>query len=332
MTQTAIVIVTCNSAGHIGAALDAALAHCARVVVVDNASEDDTCSVVRSRSGARLIVNQSNRGFAAAVNQGVGACDSEFILLLNPDAVLLAGLEDLVEACRRPEVGAAAGLLLSEDGKPQAGFTLRRFPTAAALCFEALGINRLWPANPVNRRYRCLDLDLQQPGEAEQPPGAFLMIRRDVWQRLGGLDEGYYPLWFEDVDFLKRLRDGGQRVRYVPAARARHHGGHSVERLTATSRTIYWYSSLLRYAQRHLRPTAFRAVCTAVAVGALVRLVTGMAGRRSLQPVASYGKVFRLAGRCLCARRWQNEESGVVKYQSAEAAEKQESTTQVHGS
>src|SRR5882724_19080 len=158
MRDVGIVIVTHNSAEEIGPCLDAAVATGAEVVVVDNASEDETRDEVERR-GVRLIANRSNAGFAAAVNQGTLALSTPLLLLLNPDAVIQGGLEHLREACSDPKTAAAGGLLVDTQGKPQAGYAVRRFPSATALCFEALLINRLWPANPVNWHYRCLDLD-----------------------------------------------------------------------------------------------------------------------------------------------------------------------------
>jgi GT2 family glycosyltransferase len=265
-------------------------------VVVDNASSDDTVERVRARTGVRLIANRDNRGFAAAANQGVREVgEAEFLLLLNPDACLATPLNDLIEASRRH--GLAAGKLVGQDGRAQRGFTLRRFPTPATLVFELLGLNRMWPRNPVNRRYRYLDRDLNQPGPVEQPAGAFLMVRRDVWERLGGLDEQFYPVWFEDVDFCRRAADARYRIEYVPSVTARHAGGHSIGQVPRQHRAMYWCDSLLRYAVKHFRPMAYRGVCAAVIVGAVPRMVVGMIQERSLAPVAMYFKILKLASR-----------------------------------
>ena len=302
MSDIGIIIVTYNSAAEIGACLDAALASGAETVVVDNASEDGTIAEV-VRRGVRLIANTENRGFAGAVNQGFEEIKNPYVLLLNPDAVILSSLEPLRQACDLPNSAGAGGQLLDADGRPQIGFMVRGLPTPAALVLEALLLNRCWPGNPVNRRYRCLDWDSSSRSMVEQPAGAFFMVRRAVWQELGGLDEGFFPLWFEDVDFCGRIRDRGFSLYYVPEAVAKHTGGHSIPQLPLEMRLIYWYRSLLRYSAKHFQPFAFRAVCLAVVMGSILRGIAESAVHRSFRPMAAYGRVASLAGRSLfCGR------------------------------
>ncbi|MGH9662733.1 MAG: glycosyltransferase family 2 protein [Bryobacteraceae bacterium] len=296
MRDTGIVVVTHNSAGFLGPCLDQALAACASVVVVDNASTDSTLDEARRRP-VEVVVNLHNRGFAAAANQGVRSLDRDFIVLINPDAILETGLDPLRRAFDDPRVAGATGQLVDPARVPQTGFNFRRLPTPAALAFEALLINRLWRRNPVNWHYRCLDLNPERSGPVEQPAAALLMFRRAAWERIGGFDESFFPVWFEDVDFCKRLRDHGYLMMYVPAVVAKHTGGHSVHNLSLESGRIYWYGNLLRYASKHFRPGAARAVGLAVVVGSLVRMLIGVFGEWSLKPVAVYGTVLRLAGR-----------------------------------
>lgn len=295
MREAGAVIVTYNSGAEIGPCLDAAIPRAGEVVVVDNGSTDNTLEEVRKRPSVKLIVNSQNRGFAGAVNQGFAATESPYVLLLNPDAVLLTGVEPMAAACARPRIGAAGGKLLEAGGRAQHGFMVRRFPTALTLILEVLGVNRLWKRNPVNRRYRCLDMNPDAAAEAEQPAGAFLMIRRDAWQAAGGFDEQFHPLWFEDVDFLKRLRDKGLQAAYEPAAAARHEGGHSIQRLSQESRILYWYASLLRYSSKHFTPSRFAAVCVATALGSVLRMIGESVLSRNLRPLRVYSKVVRLA-------------------------------------
>ncbi len=303
MSRLGAVVVTWNAEAEIGPCLDALLPWADDIVVVDNASADGTEGEVRRREGVGWIGNRANRGFAGAANQGIRALETPLVLLLNPDTVLLDSPAPLIAACEAPEVGAAAGQLVGADGEPQRGFAIRQFPSAAALAFEVLALNRLWPGNPVNRRYRCLDFDWSRPAEIEQPAGAFLLIRRAAWEKVGGFDEGFYPIWFEDVDFLKRLHEGGWRVVYRPECRARHAGAASVRRISQEDREVCWYSSLLRYAAKHYGPGAFRVVCASVVAGAVLRMVAGIARERSSGPVRVFGRVAGLARRQFSYRR-----------------------------
>ena len=302
------MIVTRNSEEVIGDCLDALASMAPQLtpIVVDNASTDRTVEIARRRPSVRVIANSENRGFAAAVNQGVATSDAEFVLLLNPDAKLLTAVDTLVDASR--QFGLSAGKLVDAQGKAQAGFTIRRFPTPAALILELFGINRLWPSNPVNRKYRCLDRNLDEAGNVQQPAGAFLMFRRDVWEKLGGLDESFSPIWFEDVDFCRRATLGknggaGYQIQYVPDVVATHLGGHSIAKVPGGCRAVYWCASLIRYASKHFREPGYRAVCAAVVFSSLPRMVAGMIQERSIAPITAYSKIVRFAGLCLVLSR-----------------------------
>jgi N-acetylglucosaminyl-diphospho-decaprenol L-rhamnosyltransferase len=298
MAPVGIIIVTYNSGTEIGACLDALTSKDADVVVVDNASVDDTLREVRLR-GVRLIANSDNRGFAAAVNQGFAVLNNPYILLLNPDAVVLSTFSPLIAACDLAGSAGAGGRLVDASGHMQAGFMARQLPTATVLAMEALLLNKLWPRNAVNRRYRQLDRDYSVQFAVEQPAGAFLMVRRNVWEELGGLDESYHPLWFEDVDFCKRIQLRGLQLYYVPDGVAKHTGGHSLPRLAVEKRRFYWYRSLLRYSFKYFHRAAFAVVCLAVAVGCFLRSVGEITTQRSFKSAAGYGRVMRLAGRSL---------------------------------
>jgi GT2 family glycosyltransferase len=345
LLAAAAIIVTFNSEAVIGACLDSLtkMAPHVKPIVVDNASTDHTLAVARGyalRREIQIIANPENRGFAAAVNQGISACDAEFLLLLNPDANLLTSVDALVEASKR--YGLSAGQLVDSDvgqvgslragrqpapfslimskrenppqvanqphaeplgGRAQSGFTIRRLPTPASLIFELFGINRLWPSNPVNRRYRYFDRDLHQSGPVEQPAGAFLMTRRDVWQHLRGFDESFHPVWFEDVDYCKRALDSGYQIEYMPSVQAAHVGGHAVNELPPACRAIHWCVSLTRYAAKHFHSAGYRAVCLAVLLSSVPRMVARMIQDRSLQSVATYRKIVLFAGLCLVSPR-----------------------------
>jgi N-acetylglucosaminyl-diphospho-decaprenol L-rhamnosyltransferase len=267
------------------------------IVVVDNASTDST---VQRAAGVRVIANPTNLGFAAAVNQGFQATTADLVLIMNPDVRVTASLDPLAAACRKH--GVAGGRLTDRDGRTQQGFTIRRFPTPAVLALELLGVNRLWSANPWNLQYRYLDRDLSQPGPADQPAGAFLMVRRDVWKSLRGLDETFWPIWFEDVDFCRRAALAGFPAQYVPESTAVHLGGHSIQKIDHASRQLYWYDSLLRYAGKHFRPAGYRVLCLAGVFGVSLRTVAAVIQERSLRPIGNGLRILKFVGRRLVSR------------------------------
>jgi GT2 family glycosyltransferase len=280
-TRVAAVVVTYNSAAEIGRCLRS-LAGVDEVVVVDNASADGTADIARQvRPGATVLANQDNRGFAAAVNQGVRASRAELVALLNPDVALRDSLDGdcaMARAALDPKVGLCAGRLEDENGQFQHGFSVRALPTPLTLAAEALLLNRLWPGNPWNRRWRAAGFDPDRAQRCEQPAGAFWMFRRELFDLVGGMDERFHPLWFEDVDFCRRVADAGYEVRYEPGSRAVHTGGHSLRSLSARARHYAWYRNLLRFSEKHFSPPRAFGVKSAVLAGLALRGAAGTIG------------------------------------------------------
>jgi N-acetylglucosaminyl-diphospho-decaprenol L-rhamnosyltransferase len=191
---------------------------------------------------------------------------------------------------------AAGGALLTSAGKPERGFTFRRMPTLEALLCEVTLVNHLWPSNPVNRSYRCLDADYSEPQEIEQPAGACLAITRTVWNETGGFDEDFYPVWFEDVDFCKRLLGRNKKIVYCPSARFRHSGAHSVGRLSFRDQQVFWYTNMLRYARKHFSRRQAGLLRAGIQVGMLLRSIAALLGLRRTplrESLGAYRAVLR---------------------------------------
>jgi len=283
MAVGTVVIVTHNSGGCVRACLRALEPFSQwKVVLVDNASTDDTIQEVgRTALAVRTLINAHNAGFAAAVNQGVRLAEGDFLVILNPDTIATAGsLDKLAKALEKENVGAAGGLLLDEAGQPQKGFTVRRFPSLGSMLAEVFLLNRAWPTNPWNVRYRCLDLDYRNDQEVEQPAGACLAVKRQAWDSVNGFDEGFFPVWFEDVDFCHRLLDQGWKVVYCHDAMFSHAGGHSVHRLAFRDRQSYWYRNLLRYFSRHHSRLELVLLRMGLTIGLILRALLSSIGFR----------------------------------------------------
>lgn len=262
--QLSVLIVTYDHGGEIGACLDGALAQSdvgleVEVVVADNASRDETCSLVRARDGVRLVEMGCNRGFAAATNAAFAASTGEHVLILNPDCVMQPGcaaaLRDHLLA--RPDVALAAALLHDPDGAPQLfarrdlrlGGALWAFTTIGRRLDEGLRDGRARAA----RRYE----ELWAGGPPRDPVAVFcpaaacvMAARRDL--EPAPFDERF-PLFFNDGDLCARLLRAGRGVEVVPAASASHGYGTSVtraQRADPARMRAEWVASLRRYAQR----------------------------------------------------------------------------------
>jgi N-acetylglucosaminyl-diphospho-decaprenol L-rhamnosyltransferase len=276
-----VIVVTYNSGGCIRACLQALVPFPEwKVVLVDNNSTDDTLRNARTLSlEMNTFVNSQNAGFAAAVNQGAKVAEGEVLMILNPDTIATPGsLDRLAEALRTDSVGAASGLLLTGDGAPQKGFTVRRFPTLGSMLAEVLLLNRALPNNPWNVRYRCMNLNYRNPQEVEQPAGACLAVKRHAWDEVNGFDERFFPVWFEDVDFCRRLRSRGWKIVYCPDAIFRHAGGHSVSRLAFRDQQSYWYKNLVRYFAKHHSRTQLAILRAGITTGLLLRALLSLVG------------------------------------------------------
>jgi len=251
-----IVIVNWNSGRFLERSVLALLDNAGgcEVIVVDNRSEDTSLSFA-DRLADRIVTvrNETNLGFAAANNIGWRRSRGELVLFLNPDAEALPGSVQLLALPlqENPAIWASAGNLIDPQGAPQVGFNIRAFPTLGSVLAETFFLDEVVPRNPWTRKYRASDFDYNSSQDVDQPAAACLMVRRNALERLGGFDESFRPAWFEDVDFCKRLRGAGGRIRFVPGARFIHHGGSSLHSLGRGEFLEYFHRNQALYFARH---------------------------------------------------------------------------------
>ncbi|WP_194944129.1 glycosyltransferase family 2 protein [Aeromicrobium sp. S22] len=239
------MIVTYNSApviGHLLDSLPAALGgQHAHVVVVDNGSMDDTCSVVARRTDC-VLIRAENRGYSAGLNRGVRALPGDGpILLLNPDVWMHPGsVQALMEGLAAPGTGVVVPRLIDERGR--LAFSRRREPTLA----RALGLGR------TGRPFLSeADLDrngYDSAGVTDWATGAVMLLSRSCYRDLDGWDESFF-LYSEETDYCLRARDLGWVTRYEPAAVATHLGGHSGQ--SARIHSMQIVNRVRLYRRRH---------------------------------------------------------------------------------
>jgi GT2 family glycosyltransferase len=218
------------------------------VIVVDSASADGSAAMVAAEfPWVTLLPQTDNVGFPRGNNIALAQARGDSLLLLNPDTVVLDdALTVLVDYLRAyPDVGVVGPQLLNPDGSVQS--SRRRFPTLATGFLESTWLEGVAPG--VLRRYYALDLPDDATAEVEWLVGACLMVPRAVYERVGGLDEGYY-MYSEELDWCRRIRADGWRVVYHPAARVVHHVGKSSEQ-AVTARHINFQRAKLRYFRKY---------------------------------------------------------------------------------
>jgi GT2 family glycosyltransferase len=238
------------------------------VLVVDNASEDGSREMVRSRfPSVRLIVNTSNLGFGAGNNAALPHATGRYILFINSDTIVTDGaLGALVRfADSQPDIGIVGPKLLNGDASLQ--YSCRRYPDLGAGFFRSTPLGRLFPKNRFASDYLMTDWDHATPRDVDWVSGAALMIRRDLVDRIGCFDEEYY-MYCEDVDLCWRVNhtplvnpaNGGEdgdgaaprrwRVAYFPDAVVYHLIGKSSDQ-APTRMTYEFHRSQLTFYRKH---------------------------------------------------------------------------------
>lgn len=206
----------------------------AETIVVDNGSRDGSPEAIAGRFPAvRLLRNPVNRGFAAAVNRALEEARGRYVCLLNNDARLQPGaLEELVSFMdAHPDVGMCAPQLLHEDGRLQHSFD--NFPSLATVFLNKSLLRLLFP-----RRFPSKRRPVTSPLDVESVIGACMLVRRDLIDRIGPLDEAYF-LFLEETDWCLRARRAGARVTFVPSARVVHLQGRTRDRVRLRARIEY---------------------------------------------------------------------------------------------
>jgi N-acetylglucosaminyl-diphospho-decaprenol L-rhamnosyltransferase len=273
--------------------------------VVDNASRDASAAMVAERfPQVRLVANKSNRGFAAANNQAVAMATGRNVLFLNPDTVVRPGaLEVLVRTLDGDKtIGVCAPQLLNADGSIQK--SSRREPTPAALLHQYTPLRLLRIFKGAYRRYKMGDFDFRTAADVEIVMGAAFCVPAQVLAEVGSLDERFF-VYFEEMDFCRRVRKAGYRVRFEPGGQITHIGG--VSAATATS-NLFFCRSLFRYLRKHNGPVAGRAMVFALRLGMFLReamlLVADLAAGGALALVFQTERAKRRLARARSAARF----------------------------
>lgn len=228
------IVVTHNNQATLTACLHSLQkANIKDIVVVDNASTDDTLSRVPSH--VTVIKNKQNNGFGAAANQGAQTLENSHLLFLNPDAELQSSLEQALQAMNQDSRVGIVGLgLYDKQGKLEP-HSFGAFPTLTSLFFRKL-------------RHLLTSYSLLLTPYPNWVSAGALIVRKEAWQELGGFDPAFFMYW-EDVDLCYRARKAGWLTAHLPHVRVSHERGASLP--DASKKTRLYDDSADRYFKKH---------------------------------------------------------------------------------
>jgi GT2 family glycosyltransferase len=273
-----VVVVSHNSARWLPACLESVIEAAGEIeldlVVVDSGSRDETAALVEEHAVARLVTCE-NRGFGHANNRGVATTDTEWVLYLNPDTLVVAGtIEEWVKSVADSPDGVFGARQLDEKGAVEP--SIRRFPRPARWLGEALASER-WPARPGWSGERVLDpAAYDQPRPCDWVSGAVMLVRREVLDAVGGFDERFF-LYCEEPDLSWRAAAAGWGTRYAPALTVVHYGGNESATPELAAQLAY---ARRQYMGKHFTPLARAGGVAALTLGYGLRSLVGPRPRR----------------------------------------------------
>ena len=215
------------------------------VIAIDNQSKDGTVEMLRKEfPQVNVIANNYNAGFSKANNQGIKIAKGDFVLLLNPDMRVNKGtLEGMVKWMKEhPEAGVAGCKLVSQTGETLPH--VRRYPTIWDQLVIMLKLVHLFPG--LLNKYLYKDFDYETESEVDSIRGSFFMIRREVLDKLKGLDERYF-IWFEEVDFCRQTTNAGYKIMYTPVVSCVDFVGKSFSQVKRYKTQQMFTDSMLKY-------------------------------------------------------------------------------------
>jgi GT2 family glycosyltransferase len=303
-----VVIVNWNSGAQLRECLQsfAAVADddvAARVTVIDNASTDGSSEGLEASMPLAVVRNADNRGFGAACNQGAAGSEADFLLFLNPDTRLMPGsFAEPVRYLRAHEnerVGIVGIQLVDADGR--VARNTARAPTAWSMVGNSVGFDRLAPR--LFPPHFVTEWAHDQTRTVDQVMGAFFLVRRSLFEALGGFDERFF-VYYEDLDFSVRARAQGWRSVYLSTAQAFHRGQGTTEGATAR-RTFYFCRSRILYARKHFGALGALAVTLAtLALEPLARLAA--APRSAGDTLRAFAMLWRDLPNLFGSRCWND--------------------------
>jgi GT2 family glycosyltransferase/lipopolysaccharide/colanic/teichoic acid biosynthesis glycosyltransferase len=276
------------------------------IIVIDNNSVDGTTEIIRYKFPEIILIeNNTNRGFAAACNQGLSISKGDFILLLNPDTMIQ---EDTIQTMINffesvPDAGAAGCKILNADGTLQLACR-RSFPTPMVALPKLLGFSRLFPRVKIFGKYNLTYEDPNKVIEVDAVSGSFLFLRREIYTRIEGLDESFF-MYGEDLDYCYRIKQAGWKIYYVPHTKIIHYKGESAK-IASFDNFIIFYRAMDIFVKKHFSFSYSILLDIVLRLGIFARGVISLVGRLFRKHVIMLVDGVAISASILIAHRLQS--------------------------
>lgn len=262
MTDISVIIVNYNVKelleNCVNSVLQASKNLSVEIIIVDNNSFDGSVEYINSKFSAqpciKVIPGKINLGFAKANNVGVKASSGEYILILNPDTVLQEDTLDksLAFYKSQPGAGAVTCKLILPNGKLDLACR-RSFPTPSVAVYRVLGLSKIFPKSKTFGKYNLTYLNENETYEVDAIVGAFMFIRKDIYERINGFDEDYF-MYGEDLDLCYRIKKAGYKIFYFPETSIIHYKGESTKK-SSLSYINNFYGAMQIFVRKNLNTT-----------------------------------------------------------------------------
>jgi len=250
------------------------------IIVVDNASDDGSVEMLREKfPEVKLIVNEKNLGFGKANNLGLKEAKGKYILLINPDTLVAEDtFSKLIEFFEsHSEAGMVGCKILNPDGTLQLACR-RSFPGPWTSFTKVTGLSTLFPKSKLFARYNLTYLDENQTYEVDAISGSFMMMKKEVYDKVGGFDEQFF-MYGEDLDLCYRIQKAGYKIYYVHTTQIIHYKGESTKR-SSLDETKVFYSAMHLFVKKHLSSSFIVELILRTAIA--IRSLLAFLGKKKL--------------------------------------------------
>jgi len=285
------------------------------IIVIDNASADGSVAMIKSAyPQVKLIENQENIGFAAANNQGLSLARGRYLLLLNSDSVVLDNAIDhmVAFADENPAAGLFGCRVLNADHSLQP--TCYMYPSLLNLLLSSTYLYKIFPHSGFFNRESIAHWQRDDIREVQAVTGCFMLVRREVIQQVGLMDDRYF-MYCEETDWCYRIRQSGWKILFYPHARIIHLGGAS-SRQVKIQMLVQLRLSILAFMKKHYSRLSYGIACLLTIIFFLVRipgwfLILIFSARRRKEALVRLAAYFTGIGRVLFSRTSRRREASL---------------------